>query len=400
MEATLASAAPHTAQAGPVMVIGSGLAGWSAVREFCKLDSTTEILMLTADAGDFYAKPSLSNAFAQGKLPDQLVSTTADKMCATLGVTLQPHTRVLGMDVAAQTVHTAHGSHRYRQLVLATGATPVRLALQGDAADAVLSVNSLDDYRVFRARLKAQARVLIIGAGLIGCEFANDLHLGGYSAEMVDPGNAPLAALLPADASAALAEALTALGVRWHWGTTVQSVDHRADPADAGLQVTLANGTRLRVDAVLSAVGLRADTTLAQAAGLQVERGVLVNARQQTSAATVFALGDNTQYAAATAGGVSRTLPYVMPIMQAAKGLALALHGTPADLVFGVMPVSVKTPALPLLIVPPLPASAGAWHQVEAGAWHFQDSAGQVRGFVLSGPQTARRADHIKQLAV
>ncbi|MGH8848815.1 MAG: FAD-dependent oxidoreductase, partial [Polaromonas sp.] len=78
----------------PLIVIGAGLAGWTTVREFRKLDATTPVLMITADSGDFYAKPALSNAFAQGKLPAQLISTPAAKMADTLGVTLLPNSRV------------------------------------------------------------------------------------------------------------------------------------------------------------------------------------------------------------------------------------------------------------------------------------------------------------------
>ena len=79
---------PNKHPQGPVLVVGSGLAGWSLVREFRKLDAETPVLMVTADAGDFYAKPALSNAFAQNKQPEQLVTTPAERMVSTLGVTL------------------------------------------------------------------------------------------------------------------------------------------------------------------------------------------------------------------------------------------------------------------------------------------------------------------------
>jgi rubredoxin-NAD+ reductase len=377
---------------GPVVVVGSGLAGWSAVREFRKLDTTTPVLMITADAGDFYAKPALSNALAQGKAAAQLVTTPAEKMVATLGVTLLQHTQVTGIDVQTQEVHTqSKGSFGYRQLVLATGAKAIRLSFTGNAADEVMSVNSLDDYVTFRAKLKPQARVLIIGAGLIGCEFANDLAASGYAVQVVDPSAAPLATLLPAEVSAQLRESLEALQVRWHFGTSASSIDRVNDD----YVVAFASGQTAVVDVMLSAVGLRADTTLAQAAGLATERGIVVNAQLQTSASHVYALGDNTQYDSASAG-VSRTMPYVMPIMAAAKALAQTLAGTPTDVQFALMPVAIKTPALPLVISPALPGTQGEWGKVEEGVWQFVDVQGQVRGFVLSGAQTSRRAEQAK----
>jgi rubredoxin-NAD+ reductase len=262
----------------PVIVIGAGLAGWTTVREFRKLDTTTPVLLITADSGDFYAKPSLSNALAQGKLPAQLVSTPADKMAAAQNVTLLPHTRVSAIDTAAKTITTPAGAQAYRQLVLATGAQPIRIAVEGDAADQVLSVNSLQDFAAFHAHLQTATdqpdrHVLIMGAGLIGCEFANDLAQAGYRVSVVDPGARALAALLPEAASGALQQALEALGVRFYWGTTVRAVN--AASGAGGLAVSLASGEELAAHGVLSAVGLRADTLLAQAAGLQVDRAIV-----------------------------------------------------------------------------------------------------------------------------
>lgn len=378
----------------PVVVIGAGLAGWTTVREFRKLDATTPVLLVTADSGDFYAKPSLSNALAQGKLPAQLVSTPADKMAAAQNVTLLPHTRVSAIDTAAKTITTPAGVQAYHQLVLATGAQPLRVSLDGDAAGQVLSVNSLQDFAAFHARLQPATerpgpQVLVMGAGLIGCEFANDLAQAGYRVRVVDPGARPLAALLPEAASAALQDALQALGVRFHWGTTVRAV-HAAAGA---LTVSLANGEELTASCVLSAIGLRADTALAQAAGLQVDRAIVVDTRLQTSAEGVYALGDSAQYASAasalSAHGLA--LPYVMPIMAAARALAATLAGTPTELAFALMPVSVKTPALPLVVAPPPPGMPGQWHAAEPGLWHWRDDAGLQRGFVLAGAQTAQR---------
>lgn len=396
----------------PVLVIGAGLAGWTTVREFRKLDSSTPVVMITADSGDFYAKPSLSNAFAQGRLPAQLISTPAAKMAESLNVTLMPHTRVEALDVAAKTVSTSAGTVAYRDLVLATGAQPIRVPLEGQAADRVVSVNSLEDFARFHAELQPAGdaagnrgrHVLVMGAGLIGCEFANDLAQAGYRVSVVDPGARPLAALLPEAASAALQQALEALGVRFYLGTTVRAVDPAASqPAGAdSLAVSLASGEVIDAGCVLSAIGLRADTALARAVGLTVDRAIVVNTRLQTSAEGVYALGDSAQYASAASklSVHGCALPYVMPIMAAAKALAANLAGTPAEVVFPLMPVSVKTPALPLVVAPPQPGTDGQWHMPEAGLWQWVDEAGLQRGFVLAGTQTAQRMVQSKRVAL
>ncbi len=410
------SSAPHTAT--PLVVVGAGLAAWTTVREFRKLDSITPVIVVTADSGDFYAKPGLSNALAQNRTPQQLVSTPAARMVETLGVSLLAHTTVAHLDTARRELTLqSHGVSRtlpYSQLVLATGARPIRSAIAGNAAAQVLSVNSLDDFAAFHATLAGQPpdsdavrtapqvpdvnrnskTVLVIGAGLIGCEFANDLLQVGHRVHVVDPSPRPLAALLPEAAGLQLQQALQELGARWHFGSTVQAVD--AGSA-APLLVTLADGTQVQADAVLSAIGLRADTALASAAGLVCERGIVVDAFLQTSAEQVYALGDAAQYASAG----QRTLPYVMPLMNAAKALAATLAGTRTELVFPLMPVSIKTPALPIVVAAAHPALAGSWVADAAelpGVWRFMDADGFARGFVLTGKSTARRMELSKSI--
>lgn len=397
----------------PLVIIGAGLAGWTTAREFRKLDTTTPITVISQDSGDFYAKPSLSNAFAQKRLPSQLVSTPADKMVESLQVTLINHSTVTALDTAQRSItlerdgqpHTLPTTLEYSQLVLAPGAQPVRIPLQGDAATAVQSINALGDFSRFFSAISPDETgvsssqnhsktILIMGAGLIGCEFANDLALAGHQVHVADPSSRPLSALLPEAPAQQLAQALQTLGVHWHWGSTVQRVDHQGSQ---GLRATLSNGSTLAVDALLSAVGLRADTSLASAAGLVCERGIVVNAQLQTSAPAVFALGDCAQYASAGA----RTLPYVMPIMNAAKALAQTLAGKPTALVFPLMPVTIKTPALPIVVSAAAPSVAGQWladtaNDGAAGAWRFVDEAGAQRGFVLTGSQTSRRMELVK----
>ena len=398
----------------PVIIIGAGLAGWTTVREFRKLDTTTPVVLVTADSGDFYAKPTLSNAYAQKRSPEQLISTPAAKMVETLNVTLLAHTQVTAIDPAAHTITTtAHGVEQslpYRQLVLATGAQPIRVPVQGDAAARVLSVNSLDDFKVFHSGLSPRGisadssqedskTIVIMGAGLIGCEFANDLTHAGHRVHVADPAAKPLALLLPDTASDQLTQALAALGVQWHLGATVQAVNKvsAAGAPDQGLQVTLSDGSTVQADAVLSAIGLRADTALAVAAGIACERGVVVNTHLQTSAADVYALGDCGQYASAGA----RTLPYVMPIMNAGRALAATLAGKPTEVVFPLMPVSIKTPALPIVVAAAHPALPGQWvADDELGVWRFMDADGAQRGFVLTGPQTTRRMELAKTTLV
>ena len=370
------------AETDPIVVIGSGLAGYTLARELRKLDRLTPLLILSRDEASFYSKPMLSNALASGKSAAQIASASAEQMAAQLGARIVAGVEVEAIDSAGRRLHAGGAVIRYSKLVLALGADPIELPLAGDAADAVLRVNDLGAYARFRAAIEGKKTLALLGAGLIGCEFANDLVAAGYGVHVIDPAPRPLGRLLPEAAAQRLQQALAATGVVWHLGTTARAVSRGA----AGLRLELADGTAVEADAVLSAVGLRPRTQLAQRAGLKVNRGIVTDRLLQTSAAAVYALGD-----CAEVDG--QTLPYVLPLMQAARALAQTLAGTATELVYPAMPVVVKTPAMPVVVCPP-PALPGSWKlQQDAGGIdaRFEDDSGRLLGFALVGNATARK---------
>ncbi|MFZ6769757.1 FAD-dependent oxidoreductase [Undibacterium sp. Di26W] len=375
----------------PIIIIGSGLAGYTLAREFRKLDKTTPLLIITGDDGGFYSKPMLSNAFALGKQPPQLQSQTVEQMAAQLNAHVLTRTMVSGINTDAQTVQTTMGEFDYAQLILALGAQAIRLPIAGNAADQVLSVNNLADYTVFRERL-AQAgdkvNVTILGAGLIGCEFSDDLASAGHAVTLVDPNALPLAALAPVAISQGLQTALMEKGVQLELGTTASQIDRR----DQALHVTLSNGHSFAADVVLSAVGLRADTRLAQAAQLHTGRGIIVDEYGQTSASNVYALGDCAQYT--LADGSQSTMPYVAPLMAAARSIALSLTGQPTQIDMKLAAVLVKTPSYPVALIAPAAhiSASGTWeseHSAGVTTSRFFDSDKVMRGFAVA-PHSAK----------
>ena len=374
----------------PIIILGSGLAGYNVAKELRKLDKETPLTVITADSGSFYSKPMLSNALAGTTPPAAIALNSPEQMATQLNATVRAKTRATSVDAAAHTIHIGEETLSYSKLVLALGADQMRLPIAGDAADAIITVNDLDDYGRFHLLLDGLKRVAIIGAGLIGSEFANDLAVGGHHAEVIDIAALPLGRLLPPQGGEMVRERLKALGVVWHFGTGTKSVNH-----DGGaLKVTLDNGTVISADIVLSAVGLKPRTQLAQAAGLKVNRGIVVNRQLQTSDADIYALGDCMEIE-------GLVMPYVMPIMHAARALGATLGGKPTPVSFPAMPVMVKTPACPTIVSPPAPGSAGEW-QVEASADGvkslFVDASGKLLGFALNGAATAERAKLVPQL--
>ena len=379
----------------PIVVLGSGLAGYTLVRELRKLDRDVTITLVSRDSGDYYSKPMLSNAFAQSKDAASLINTAAAEMFRQLGITLLQYTEVLGIDRKCKQLQTSSGLLEYGCLVLALGADPIRLPLQGDAADAVMSVNDLADYAKFRGAIVSAKQVAIIGGGLIGCEFANDLADAGYAITVIDPASYPLSGLMPEPAGKQLLAPLAELGVTWRFGTAVSAVDL----GTSGYTLTLTDGTTLPADVVLSAVGLRPRIELARNAGLAVNRGIVVDAQLRSSDVDIFALGDCAEIA-------GKVQPFVLPIMHAARALARVLAGEDMKVEFPAMPVVVKTPAHPVAVIPVARDAVGEWKILSEGPeikpgikMGFFDTQNQLRGFVLTGAFAGERSEMVKQIS-
>lgn len=362
----------------PIVIIGSGLAGISVARELRKLDKDVPVVIVTADDGVYYSKPNLSNALAAGKTAAQLALTAAPQLASQLGAEIRAHTRVERLLPAEHVLVTDHGRISYRKLVLALGADPIRLPLQGDGAAEVLSVNNLPDYAGFRARLEGRKHVAILGAGLIGCEFANDLRVAGIAVDVFDLAPQPLGRLLPTQAAGFLRDRLEAAGVRFHFATSIAQVAREG----AAYRLTDQHGDTHMTDLLLSAIGLKPSLALAQTGGLACGRGIITDQHLRTSAADIYALGDCAEVA-----GLLQ--PFVMPIMQAARVLAQTLaSGDEVTLRYPAMPVVVKTPACPAVVCPPPATATGAWLEaVAADGVHavFQDATGKPLGFALLG---------------
>ena len=373
-----------------IVIIGSGLAGYTLIREIRKLDKAIPITLITREPGYFYSKPMLSTALASKKEASQLITTASEGMASQLGIDILAETDVSAIDATVQMLQTSTGQISYGKLVLALGSDQIRIPLEGNAASEVLTVNDLEDYEKFRQAIVGKKKVAILGAGLIGCEFANDLVLGGFEVDVIDLAPQVLGRLLPEPAAKALQNKLSEAGVRWHFSTTVKTVNRNGN----ALEISLANGASISCDVTLSAVGLKPRIDLAKAAGIKTGVGILVNRHLETSSSNVYSLGD-----CAEVDGL--ILPYVMPIMQAARALAPTLLGQVTALSYPAMPVMIKTPALPTIVSPPAKDADGQWKTttVEGGIEaRFEAPDGKLLGFALMGSATTQRATLTKEL--
>lgn len=374
---------------GHIVIVGAGIAGWSVAEAVRAKDPTSPVLMITACEGISYPKPALSTALANGKGVDDLAESDAQSKADQLNIEVQTRTRVLKIDTQRKRLTTARGGIRYGRLILALGAHQRELPIGGDAADSVLRVNDLAAYRVLRQRLDDGVKhITILGAGLIGCEFAEDLSSGGYAVTVVDPTDQPLARLLPPDTAAELRRRLQRKGVDWRFQATVD----RVEQADECLLAQLSNGDAIDTDLVLSAAGLVPNTQLAEKAQLEIDSGVVTDRLMRTSARDVYAIGD----CAAVEGQV---FAYIEPIRRQAATIAAAIVGEKQR--FDPKPplIRIKTPSFPLTVCPPKDDGVSVVMHADGDQERLDYRAGdRTVGFVLSGEQAQRGASLYREL--
>ncbi|ABK45760.1 FAD-dependent pyridine nucleotide-disulfide oxidoreductase [Magnetococcus marinus MC-1] len=373
-----------------LVIIGTGLAGYGLAKELRKRQDKRPITLISSDDGASYSKPMLSSALAQNKDAAALVMASAEQMMAQLEAEIITHTQVEQLDTAARTLQLSSGqSIVYHTLVLAVGANPIQLPLQGSGAAEVMQVNSLADYARWRTRLQGVERVMVIGPGLIGCEFANDLLKVGKQVSLIGPDPWPISALIPEAAGRAVQQRLAEAGATWHLETFNGAIEKSAQ----GFVTELKNGQVVEGDLVLSAVGLRPNIALAQAAGLAVNRGIVTDAYLQTSDPHIYALGDCAEVE-------GRNLPYVQPLMVAGRALAATLSGEATAVVYPLMPVAIKTSLHPVVTLP-VGKMEGRWalSQGEDGVLgRFFDQQERLQGFVLTGSNAALKGQLLKEM--
>lgn len=374
----------------PITIIGSGLAGYTLAREIRKLDQEIPLTIITADDGRYYSKPQLSSALTHNKTAAALGLMNAERMGTQLKASIINNTWATAIDIQKQFVTAGEQVLPYSQLVLALGAEAIKVPFAGDAAAKILTVNNLQDYERFRNAIEGKQHIAIIGAGLVGCEFANDLCNGGYQVSVIALSETPLNLLLPSAAGKAVATGLAQAGIDWHLGCSVKTVETKG----TGFILTLSNDQQIQADVVLSAIGLKPSVNLAETAGIKVERGIVVDRLLQTSASNVYALGDCAELD-------EHVLLYVMPLVLGAKALASTLLGQPAPVCYPPMPIIIKTPACPVVVHPPLGVNDGKWITTGEGVnikALFYDNQQQLQGFALTGTAVEEKMQLVELL--
>lgn len=373
-----------------VVIVGSGLAGYTLAKEIRQSNPHAPISLFTKDEGHNYSKPMLSNALAMKKTAKSLILKSAEQTAIELNINLRTGIEVTAVDRQNKQLITEHGVVKYDKLVLALGAEQITPSFGGNARHSVIQVNNLKQYEKFRKLLKAKATVTIIGGGLIGCEFANDLILNGYQVNIIDLADQPLSRMLPPQIGQELKKSLSDLGVKWFLETAVDAVNK----SGSKMICSLSNGQEIYSDIVLSAIGLKPNTKLAKEADLSIDIGITVDSTMATSDQDIFALGDCAQIG-------ENYSPYIAPILHAVKPLAKTLTGNLTEVKFPLMPVIVKTPSCPLVIQPVSQTANGEWQVTGSGInlqAVFIDEYDKIKGFVLMGEAVEKKEGILKKM--
>ena len=269
-----------------IVVVGGGAAGFSAVRTLRSDGYEGRIALVTAESTAPVDRPNLSKDYLAGNAPEDWIPLRPDAWYADNGIELRTSAPVGAISARDKSVLLHDGtSLRYGALILAPGADPIRLPL-GDAP--VLYLRTLADSRAIVQRAQAVRSAVVIGASFIGLEVAASLRTRGLDVTVVAPEEMPLERVLGRDLAVTVRDVHESHGVRFRLGRTVTGATHDA--------VQLDDGTTIPATLIVAGVGVRPNTQLAEAAGLDVNRGIIVDACLRTSAPDIFAAGDAARF--------------------------------------------------------------------------------------------------------
>ena len=343
--AALPEAGEHTIPArnkeGGVVIVGGGLAGWAAASEIRARDPGVAITMVTSCRGDIYHKPELAVSFSRGLSPQNLRRESGTGAARRLGLRLLADTAAVGISPRFRKLRTTRGTLRYDHLVVAAGAR-ARVPQNIDPA-LCWRINDLDAWAGLHAALLGSSKdIAILGAGMIGCELAEDLSRAGHRVTLLALTPTPMEGLLPSVAGARVRAGLEGLGVNY---LVTAGVESTGKSRHGRVSIQLEGSRVLAVNELVVATGVAPRERLFRAAGLAFDGGLVVDpGTLRTSDDAIFALGD----CIVLDGTPCR---FVEPIARQAAAIASAITGAqPAGYEHRTPVIRLKTRSAPVVI--------------------------------------------------
>jgi NADPH-dependent 2,4-dienoyl-CoA reductase/sulfur reductase-like enzyme/nitrite reductase/ring-hydroxylating ferredoxin subunit len=299
-----------------VVIVGGGGAGFAAAEMLRRQKYEGGIVMLSSDDAPPVDRPNLSKDYLAGSAPEEWLPLRDAKFYSDNAIDLRLNTTASAVDVGAHEVALAGGDRiRFDRLLLATGAEPVSPFLPGAGPSDLLVLRSLKDCRAIIERAKTARRVVVLGASFIGLEVAAALRAREIEVHVVAPEERPMEKILGPDFSRLVQSLHEQHGVIFHLRETASGME--------GNRVTLKGGSSLEADFIIAGLGVRPRLSLAEAAGLKIDHGVVVDAFLETSAPGIFAAGDIARWPDGRSGQAIRVEHWVVAERQ---GQAAALN--------------------------------------------------------------------------
>jgi NADPH-dependent 2,4-dienoyl-CoA reductase/sulfur reductase-like enzyme len=288
-EKTFIAAKPPPRSPASVIIIGAGAAGAAATERLRHLGYRGPITLIGAEAPGPVDRPNLSKDYLAGSAPEEWVLLRTPDFYEQMNVALRTGDAAVELQPARKTVTLESGEVLpYEALLLATGAEPVRLPIEGATLPHVFTLRTLADSRSIIAAAKAARRAVVIGSSFIGLETAASLRTRGLEVEVVSRDSVPLERALGAQLGQFVQQLHEQHGVRFHLSASPRAIHSHA--------VELDDGRMLAADFVVLGVGVRPRTGLAEKAGLTVADGIVVDTFLRTSAPGIWAAGDAARY--------------------------------------------------------------------------------------------------------
>ena len=293
---------PDSTCSTAMVIIGAGHCGGRAAQALRSAGWTGAIHLVGDEPHPPYERPPLSKDLLTGDKSAAACALLSAEGFADLHIT-RHIASVTGIDAAARTIIFSDGQVLgYQALLLATGGTVRTLSIPGGDLPEVLTLRHLGDAAALATRLAPGQRLLVVGGGFIGLEVAASARKLGCEVTLVEGAPRLMGRAVPEPVAERALALHRAQGVRVLLGVNPLSIERTAD----GVRMALSDGSHIDADTVLAGIGIEPATALARAAGLAVQRGVIVDARLQTSQPGIYAAGDVVEFPSALSGQLLR----------------------------------------------------------------------------------------------